>query len=148
MRIFLAFQEVVGWHRGWTKLCSHLHLVRRRFTVTAVLQVRLQGLRDAAFTSLPRVRLCINSSSALRFLQLVAPASARIRPQLQQYKHFVKMPTEEENTQYLYLVLTHGGNPKVSNPIPYILMSWRLTSRPGRLGRRRHRHGPQEGRRL
>lgn len=30
------------------------------------------------------------------------------------------MPTEEENTQYLYLVLTNAGNPTVSLPAPII----------------------------
>lgn len=59
----------------------------------------------------------------------------------------VKMPTETENVQYLYLVLTHGGTPTVSI-YAKLSDSSILTASADRLGRCRRRHVPQERRRV
>lgn len=57
------------------------------------------------------------------------------------------MPSEAENMQYLYLVLTHGGLPTVTPPSPLPAREPDTNSPcPDRLGPNLRRARPQEGR--
>ena len=69
-----------------------------------------------------------SSTTSIKHLKAATTRAYHEHPKLQ----YPTMPTEEQNIQYLYLVLTHGGNPTVCPFSTCHILP--LTSTAGRLG--------------